>query len=230
MIGNKRILAIIPARGGSKRLPGKNIKPLAGKPLIAWTIDAALKSKYIDRVVVSTDSIEIADVALKFGGEVDMRPEELATDTSTSDEVIKYVVEKLESQKKFYDYVILLQPTSPLRTVTCIDSAFDKMISKNKKAVVSMSRCEHSPLLSNILPADESLSGFLPKHVKSRSQDNPTYYRINGAIYIFSREFVGNIRDIYCNEGIAYISPCNSGVDIDTETDFKYVEFLVNGK
>lgn len=228
MIDNKKILAIIPARGGSKRLPNKNIKLLAGKPLIGWTIEAAKESAFIDDVFVSTDSSEIEAVVKQYDLSCpELRPASLAEDTTTTNDVIKYVVELLERQGKSYDYFILLQPTSPLRNAQEIDCAIEKLYRNNKKTLVSLSVCDHSPLLTNTLPEDENLDGFLKLERNTRSQDMPCYYRINGAIYIFTREFVGRLSDIYCEDGIAYLSERGNDVDIDTLDDFEYAEYLM---
>ncbi|WLS80306.1 acylneuraminate cytidylyltransferase family protein [Erwinia pyri] len=231
MIGGKRILAIVPARKGSKRLKNKNILPLANKPLIAWTLDAANQSKYIDNVFVSTDSQLIADIAITYKTMCPfLRPDKLSDDTATTNDVITHVIQYLESNNDFYDYIILLQPTSPLRTTDDIDASIDKIYKKDKDTLVSLSRCEHSPLLINVLPEDESLKGFLKEENNIRSQDLPTYYRINGSIYIFKRSYVGKISDIYNDKGIAFISAAGSDVDIDNLQDFEYAEYLINKK
>ena len=126
MIGQQRLLAIIPARGGSKRLPRKNILDLSGKPLIAWTIEAALNSKYIDRIVVSTDDQEIANISIKHGAEVPfLRPKSLATDDASSIDTVINVLGEIEIIDQHYEYIVLLQPTSPLRTEIDIDKAIE---------------------------------------------------------------------------------------------------------
>ena len=231
MINHKKILAIIPARAGSKRLKNKNIKDLAGKPLIGWTIEAAKASSFIDEIYVSTDSPAIAKITEDFGISCpELRPAHLAEDSTTTNDVITYVVDLLENKGKSFDYIVLLQPTSPLRDEQEIDNAIVKMIENNKQTLVSLSVCEHSPLLTNILPSDENLAGFLRPELNIRSQDMPVYYRINGAIYIFSRIYVNRLSDIYCENGIAYISKRGSDVDIDTLEDFEYAEFLLMKK
>ena len=129
MINNKRVVAIIPARGGSKRLPRKNVLPLAGKPLIVWSIEAALASVYIDKTIVSTDDAEIAEISRIAGASVPfMRPPELASDTATSADVVMHALDYLDSQNDHYYYSVLLQPTSPLRTNTDIDAALELCI------------------------------------------------------------------------------------------------------
>lgn len=226
MYKGKKVLAIIPARGGSKRLPNKNILPLAGKPLIAWTIEASLESAFIDKVIVSTDSLKIKEIALQYGAEIPfLRPSELATDTADSISVVKHTLDYFNGE---FDYVVLLQPTSPLRTKDDIDNAF-KMLKGNVKSVVSVCETEHSPLWANTLPEDLSMENFIKHEVKNlRSQDLPSFYRLNGAIYISEIEY------LFWNSGFigkltkAFIMKQDRSIDIDTEFDFKLCDFLIH--
>ncbi len=226
-----KILAIIPARGGSKRLPGKNMLELGGKPLIAWTIEEASKSKYISDIIVSTDDEDIARVSEKYGASIPfLRPKELSSDTATTIDAVKHAINYLkENREKEYKYVLLLQPTSPLRIAEDIDNAIELLLEKQADSVISMCECEHSPIWSNMLPNDYNLDGFLRNDYKNvRSQDLPTYYRFNGAIYIANinrllEESVFNFdRDSY-----AYIMPQDRSVDIDSELDFKICQVLI---
>jgi len=226
VINNKKILAVITARAGSKRLPNKNILDLAGKPLIAWTIDEAKKSKYIDELIVSTDSKKIAEISKYYGAEVPfMRPLKLAIDTADSISVLKHSIEFFKNK---FDYILLLQPTSPLRTVKDIDKAI--IILNNKtKAVVSVCETEHSPLWSNTLPEDLSMKNFIRSEVKNkRSQDLPKYYRLNGAIYIAETKYFYKNNGFLGDKTKAYIMSQQNSVDIDTELDFKFCEILIN--
>jgi CMP-N,N'-diacetyllegionaminic acid synthase len=224
MYKSKTFLAIIPARCGSKRLPNKNILNLAGKPLIEWSIDAALKSKYIDKVVVSSDDENILKIA-KNKCNVIKRPKELATDTASTNDIIKHV---LESLKEKYDYIILLQPTSPLRNEKHIDEAIEFLDKKNADAVISVCEMEHSPLWSNTLSDDLSMKNFLKKEALKRSQDLPKFYRINGAIYICKTDKFLEENTLFLKDNIfAYIMDKKYSVDIDDEFDFKFAEFLV---
>ena len=223
MIDDKKLLAIIPARGASKRLPRKNILDLSGKPLVAWTIEAALGSKYIDRVVVSTDDQEIANIAKKYGADIPfIRPSELATDQTTSVDVVLHLLNQLEKIEDKYDYVILLQPTSPLRTAKNIEEAIKLLRTKNSDAVISVCESEHPPLWCNTLPDDMSMDNFLDASVKNkRSQDLPKQYRINGAIYISSVKKLRKENSFFLtNNCIAYIMNQNVSIDIDTVDDF----------
>ncbi|NLS13556.1 acylneuraminate cytidylyltransferase family protein [Vibrio sp. SM6] len=226
MIHGKRVMAIIPARGGSKRLPRKNVLPLAGKPLIGWSIDAALNSKYVDHVFVSTDDQEIAEVARQFGINVpELRPAELATDTASSASVLSYTVEKFGSQ---VDIVVLLQPTSPLRTTEHIDQALDLYMAKQAISVISVTPCEHSPLWANTLPDDFSMEDFLPCHAQTRSQDLKPYYRLNGAVYVIDAQALKDMGSIpYTERTFAYEMGNHVSFDIDQQLDFELAEFFI---
>ncbi len=226
MINNKKILAVITARAGSKRLPNKNILNLAGKPLIAWTIDTAKKTKYIDKLIVSTDSKDIAEISKIHGAEIPfLRPKELANDTADSISVLKHSIEFFNKE---YDYILLLQPTSPLRTTTDINKAIE-MLNQETKAVVSVCETEHSPLWSNTLPKDLSMANFIRPEIKNkRTQDLPKYYRLNGAIYISEIDYFYQNNGFIGNKTRAYIMSQQNSVDIDTELDFMFCEVLIN--
>lgn len=223
-------IAIIPARGGSKRLPRKNVLDLAGKPLIAWTIAAGLESKFVKRVMVSTDDEEIARISRQYGADVPfMRPETLAQDASASIDVLKYTLQELQRRGESYDYVLLLQPTSPLRSAAHIDSAIELLLAKQADAVVSVTELDHPIEWNNTLPENLSLDGFLPARFKGvRSQDFPKRYRINGAIYIsrVARMFAENAM-VYDGNAYAYIMDRQFSIDIDDETDFLLARVLV---
>jgi CMP-N,N'-diacetyllegionaminic acid synthase len=225
---NKTFLAIIPARGGSKRLPRKNVLDLIGKPLIAWTIEAAMKSQYIDKVVVSSDDDEILDIAEQYGSDTIERPEDLASDTASSFDAIKHTIENIES----YDYVVLLQPTSPLRTEEHIDKAIELLEIKNADAIVSVCEMEHSPLWSNTLSNDGNMNCFIREEVKNKcSQDLETYYRLNGAIYICRTTKLLEEKSFFIADNIyAYVMDRESSVDIDEAMDFKLAEMLMKEK
>ena len=223
MVGSKRLLAVIPARGGSKRLPRKNVLDLAGKPLIAWTIQEALNCKYIDQVIVSTDDKEISDISKEYGADVPFfRPSELATDEAKTVDVVLHLLDELEKVGERYDYIILLQPTSPLRTAQNIDESVELLQMKNSDAVISVCESEHPPLWCNVLPDDMSMDNFLDESVKNkRSQDLSKQYRINGAIYISSVKKLKKENSFFLsNNCIAYIMKQNVSIDIDTIDDF----------
>ena len=225
MVGSKRLLAVIPARGGSKRLPRKNVLDLAGKPLIAWTIQEALNCKYIDQVIVSTDDKEISDISKEYGADVPFfRPSELATDEAKTVDVVLHLLDELEKVGERYDYIILLQPTSPLRTAQNIDESVELLQMKNSDAVISVCESEHPPLWCNVLPDDMSMDNFLDESVKNkRSQDLSKQYRINGAIYISSVKKLKKENSFFLsNNCIAYIMKQNVSIDIDTRDDFDF--------
>jgi len=225
MYKNKRFLAIIPARGGSKRLPNKNILPLKNKPLIVWSIESSLNSEYLDSTVVTTDSNEILDISKKYNVPVILRPKDLSTDTSPT---IDAVIHTLSKVKEKFDYVVLLQPTSPLRTAKHINEAIEFLIEKNADAVVSVCETGHSPLWANKLDEDLSMKGFLDKAISNkRSQDLSTYYRINGAIYISDVKRLLKEKSFFLKENIyAYKMDKKTSLDIDEEIDFRLAELL----
>lgn len=223
---DKSFLAIIPARGGSKRLPRKNVLNLAGKPLIAWTIESGLKSRYIDKVVVSSDDDEIIKISQNYGSEIIRRPVELASDTATTFDAIRHAIENTESE---YDYTVLLQPTSPLRDEKHIDEAIELLMLKNADAVISVSEMDHNPLWSNTLPEDGDMSRFLRDGIKNkRSQDLEKYYRLNGAIYICKTERLLEEKTFFIKDNIvAFRMVVEASVDIDKAIDFKLASLLI---
>ncbi len=226
-------LAIIPARGGSKRLPKKNVKELNGKPLITWTIDAALASPNVSKVVVSTDDNDIAEVSVSSGAEVPfIRPYNLSTDTANTVDVIKHTIDFYAKNGQFFDFIILLQPTSPLRGSADITNAIELLKEKSADAIISVCEVEHSPLWSNTIPLTGSLKSFIKDEVKNiRSQDLATYYRLNGAIYIVETTKFVEQNSLFLNDNIyAYKMNVQNSVDIDNETDFSYAEFLIESQ
>ena len=222
---NKTFLAIIPARGGSKRLPRKNILDLCGKPLISYSIEAGLKSKYISKVIVSSDDNEILTISKECGAETINRPEYLANDTATTFDALEHTINSLEK----YDYIVLLQPTSPLRNEKHIDEAIELLNEKDADAIISVCETEHSPLWCNTLDEELNMSNFLPKEVlNKRSQDLPKYYRINGAIYICKTEELLKNKSFFLKDKVfAYIMDKKDSVDIDEEIDFKLAQFCL---
>ncbi|UOB52338.1 cytidylyltransferase domain-containing protein [Acinetobacter junii] len=232
MIGQYRVTALIPARGGSKRLPRKNVKLLGDKPLIAWSIEAALASKYIDRVIVSTDDDEIKQVSEQYGAEVPfLRPEHLSNDHASSFDVIKHSIRFVRLDQE-NELIVLLQPTSPLRLVSEIDAALEFFLTKNAKGVVSISETEHSPMWSNTLPENGCMSDFIRPEVQGkRSQDLPKFYRLNGSIYIYEILTLLEKGHIFFNENVyGFETSLETSVDIDTALDFKIAEGILRDK
>lgn len=220
-------IAIIPARGGSKRLPGKNIRTLAGKPLIAWTIEAALKSEIYDHVFVNTDCKVIADTALQAGAEVPfLRPEYLSGDEATTDDVVAHFVKWYEKEfSAVVNTVSILQPTSPLRGAAHIKEAWKLFHEKGAGAVVSVCELEYPWQFINQLDDSRCMDGFLNPEDMKRSQDLKPYYRLNGAIYLIKREYVGRLKNLYGKDTFAYVMPIMESIDIDTMKDFMLAEF-----
>lgn len=222
-------IAVIPARSGSKGLKDKNIKLLNGKPLIWYSIQAAIVSGCFDEVMVSTDSEKYAEIARECGASVPfLRSEAMSGDKASSWDTVQEVLNNYRSLGKEFDMVMLLQPTSPLRTSDDIKNAFAILEEKNADSVVGVCEMDHSPLWSNVLPENGCLNGFIRPEVKESSgrQSLPTYYRINGAIYLTKiTDKLGN--DLYSDSGYAYIMEKDKSIDIDTELDFRMAEFLI---
>lgn len=224
-----KVLGVIPARSGSKGVPRKNIRIVAGKPLIAWTIEQARRSKMLDKFIVSTDDKKIAAVAEKFGTEVSfLRPAKLAADSAKSVEVIIHALNWFKENGEFFDIVVLLQPTTPLRKPTDIDNAIT-MLLKNKKAkaIVSLCESERSPLWANTLPANGCMKNFLKQQSNKPRQELPVFYRINGVVFVAYSDYLRQKRSFYTRNTFAYIMPAERSVDIDSELDFQIAEALL---
>jgi len=230
--GGSDIVALIPARGGSKGIPRKNIKLMAGKPMIAWTIEAAKRSQNLRRVVVSTDDVEIASVARDFGAEVPfMRPPELATDSATGLSVTMHFLDWMDRNDRLPDYVMELQPTTPLRLDCDIDAAILLANQRQARAVVGV--CELSsdaahPWLAKSLRSDGSIQDFLPqkKSVVQR-QDLPSVYTINGAIFLYRTLDLQRSQDYYPPGTLGYVMPASRSIDVNTPFDFHLVELIL---
>lgn len=221
------MLAIIPARGGSKGLPGKNIKELHGKPLIAYSIETALNSKYVTSVFVSTDDEEIAKIARFFGAQCPwLRPAHLATDDALAVDTYIHVIDKLESlgSDKIENFIVL-QPTSPLRTAEDINNAVEMFITKNADSVISYTEDEKPINWSKYVEKDNRLTNIFPESIKNRQSLKKTYHP-NGAIYVFATKLIRE-KKYYSNNTFAYLMDRKKSIDIDTLDDFLYAEFLL---
>ena len=226
MIGDMSILAVIPARGGSKGVLRKNVRDLAGKPLIAWTIEEAGKSAYIDRLVVSTEDQEIADISAQWGGEVPfLRPYDLARDDTPG---IAPVIHMLTTIRPQYDLVVLLQPTSPLRAVEDIDGAIELLYNQKAKACVSVVEPDKSPYWMFSLDAKNQLVPLLEGDYACR-QDIPVAYALNGAVYVAEVSWLLQNNTFLSPETCAYIMPQERSLDIDTETDLAISAIILSG-
>lgn len=222
-------IAIIPARSGSKGLKDKNIKLLNGKPLLAYSIEAAKKSDLFDEIFVSTDSERYAEIARNFGASVPfLRSEELSSDTASSWDVVKDALLNYKKSGKEFDTITLLQPTSPLRSCYDIIIGYQKLEKENANAVIAVCEVDHSPLWCNTLPENNSLDGFLNQDlVKKPRQSLPTYYRINGALYIVKTEYLMSTDNIYEKKCFAIVMPKENSVDIDDRMDFIIAETIL---
>lgn len=224
-----RNIAIIPARSGSKGLKNKNIKMLNNKPLIAYSIEAAIDSNLFDEIYVSTDSNEYATIARKYGASVPfLRDSKLATDTSSSWDVVRDAVRNYKRMGEKFDTITLLQPTSPLRNATDIINGFKVFESKEALSVVAVCEVDHSPLWCNVLPSDGSLENFIDNDlVNLPRQELPSYYRINGALYIIDETQLMSGKDIYSSKSYGVIMTKENSIDIDELIDFQIAEVLM---
>lgn len=224
----EKILAIIPARSGSKGIEDKNIRILNGKPLIAYTVEAALKSEVFEDIVVSTDSEKYKKISEEYGAWVPfLRSKELAQDESSTNDVVEEVLIKLKDAGKEYDSLMILQPTSPLRDEEDIRNSVKLFHEKKANSVISMCECDHSPLFMKLLDEENKLDGFLSNLNKVRRQDLKQFYRLNGAIYLSEVDYFLENKDFYKENSYAYIMDKSHSADIDDIDDFIYVELFM---
>ena len=220
MFNGRKILGIIPARGGSKGIPHKNIVDLCGKPLISYTIEAGLKSNYIDYLMVSTDDNEIASLSKELGAQIPfLRPKEFASDKAKTLDAVLHATNNLYDMGMVFDDLVLLQPTQPLRTAEDIDRAIEKYFENGCKDLASVSEVDDNPILIRFIKNDE-LIPILNMSSTCRRQDMPKYYRVNGCIYI------NNIRNLNENTSfndniIPYIMKKEHSIDIDDYFDLE---------
>jgi CMP-N-acetylneuraminic acid synthetase len=223
-------IAVIPARAGSKRLKNKNLKILHHKSLIEWTILAAIEANVFERIIVSTDSEQIAAVAREAGAEVTtLRPASLACDASTPVEVALDLLNSLEPEH--YTTLTWLQPTSPLRTAEDIVAAHQVFKKHQADCVISVCECEHSPLWAGQLSEDNNMRDFIETKINTqRSQDLPNYFRLNGAIYIVDTKKFIQQQSFFLSgdKSFAYKMPQQRSIDIDTQWDFDLAEFILS--
>lgn len=214
-------LAVITARSGSVRLPGKNVRPLNGKPLMAWSALAARESSLFKKIMLSTDSPDYAAIGEEYGAEVPwLRAPGLAGDEVSSIDVIIDILNRFSDEGRHFSHITLLQPTSPLRTATDIIAAWKLMQQKRAGAIVSVSECEHPPQWSNTLPKDLSMKDFITPEALVLRHKLEKHYRVNGAIYMAETSLFRKHRSFFTPHTYAYVMPQERSVDIDTETDF----------
>jgi len=217
MINGRRVIGVIPARGGSKGLPGKNIRPLCGRPLIAWTIEAARASRYLDEIVLSSDDERIIAVARLWGCSAPfVRPAELAQDDSPSVDAVIHALSQLPG----YEYVVMLQPTSPLRTSSDIDACIE-LSEESGSASVSVTENPKSPYWMYTIDAYGRMHPVLSRPEGfHRRQDLPRTYLLNGAVYVSGSSRLQEVRSFIDSETVAYVMPHRRSTDIDTLDDF----------
>lgn len=228
MYKDKKILAVIPARGGSKGVPKKNIINVGGYPLIKYTIDCGKYSKYLDRVIVSTEDLLIKKVTEENGGVVPfLRPQELAEDTSKTIDCIVHAVDTLKTMGEKYDYVVILQNTVPLRKSWHVDEAIEKIIDSNETSLVSISEVEEHPILMRTLNEDETVKNLLHMNSTMRRQDFPKFYKVDGAIYIQKIDENFNLETSLNDGKLGYVMEKKYTTDIDNYIDIKIVEYYL---
>ena len=223
-------IAIIPARSGSKGLPNKNIKTLCQKPLIAYSIEAAIESGMFDTIHVSTDSEVYAQIAREHGADVPfLRSAEMSTDKADSWDAVEEVLRNYEKLGKKFDTLTLLQPTSPLRGESDIKNAFELFEEKSANAIISVCEADHPPMWFHVLEEDGGMSDFANKGDEGKQrQDFAAYYRINGAVYLLDvNYFMENHRNIFRDRVFAYIMDKRASVDIDDQVDFDIAEAIM---
>lgn len=228
MYKGKSVFCVIPARAGSKGLPGKNIKNLNGKPLIAYTIEQAKNSKYIDRVIVSTESLDIADISREYGAEVPfMRPKKLASDKSSIFNVLLHAIKWMEEKEKYsFDILVLLHATAPLRTIEDIDNSIKLLVDKNADNVFSVTEAHRNPYFNMV-----EVHGKMVRRVKESNcvnrQSAPQVFDMNASIYVWWKDIFKKKKCTFLKRSQFYIMPKERSIDIDDCLDFKIAEMLL---
>lgn len=231
MKNGKKIVAIITARSGSKGVPDKNIKELNGKPMMAYSIESAVQSGIFDRIIVSTDSEKYAEIAKAYGATVmGLRPPELSQDDTKSVDALLYELQKLEENGECFDCFMLLQPTSPLRTVKNIIESVDLFFEKDAYSILGVREVDHPPEWS--CPLDETLDlTILQKQIKAtRRQDSPKYYQLNGAIYFVDCNHFRESKSLFDEKAFAYVMEKRESIDVDDIYDFMLVDVILKQK
>ena len=227
---NGIVLGLIPARGGSKGIPGKNIRLINNKPLIAYSIECGLLSPSIDRLILSTDNETIAEVAKKYGAEVPfLRPSELATDDAPTMPVIEHAIIKCETYfQKMISFIVLLEPTAPLRILEDIENAINLFQENDCDAVLSAHPTRANPYFKLISINNHFYEPFISAGEQhTRRQDAPIVFELNPAVWVYSRKAVMEEKSRIPKRSIVYQVPAERSLDIDTENDLQYLEFLL---
>ncbi|TAL24613.1 MAG: acylneuraminate cytidylyltransferase family protein [Nitrospirae bacterium] len=226
------ILCVIPARGGSKGLPGKNIKKISGKPLIAYSIEQAKRSRYIDRVIISTENRKIANIARQCGAEVPfMRPKKLATDDCSIIDVLLHAMEWMENRGKFkFNILVLLHATAPLRTIEDIDNSIKLLVTKNADNVFSVTEAHRNPYFNMVEIHEDGAVGLVKKAGFVTRQSAPPVFDMNASIYVWWKDVLRKKKSVFLKKSHVYIMPRERSVDIDDYLDFRIAEMLIKEK
>ena len=226
------ILGLILARGGSKGIPRKNVVPLAGKPLISWTIEAALQSKSFSRLIVSTDNEEIAEVSRNYGAEVPfMRPAELSQDNSSGYDATIHALDWMKENGGEPDYVFILQPTSPLRTADDIRGAIDLGLSQKAEAVIGVTEASPHPYLARTMSSEGVLGYLIEVNPKPTSRhDYPQAWSINGAVYLTTVESLRRTRTFQPPGTLGFVMPVERSIDIDSPWELHLTELILRNQ
>lgn len=229
IFNSHRCLGIITARSGSKGVPNKNIRNLCGKPLINYTVEVGLSCPFIDSLMVTTDSHEIAAVAKSAGAEVPfLRPQNLALDYSLQEDVILHTMDWYEENREKFDFICLLQPTEPLRSVKTLNKAFETLFASNSDGIMSVTKAEANPTNSNLLPISGTFKGFInEQNYVSNRQEAPNYYRLNGLVAISRWESFRKYATFAHDKALTMIVDSVEGLDIDNPVDFILAEALI---
>lgn len=224
-----KILGTICARGGSKEVKNKNIRELAGKPLIAYTIECLKKWKKADRIVCSTDSEKIAEIARLYGAETPfLRPKELATDNAPKLNVIQHAVKFCEEKNKTkYDIIVDLDPTAPLRNQKFLEESFKKFLASGANNLYSVCKARKNPYFNMVELDENGYAHLCKKSSVACRQEAKAVYELNASIYIYNRDFLLNTNSLHSDKTVIYEMPDVASVDIDSELDFQFVEFLL---
>lgn len=227
MFEDNKILAVIPARGGSKGVPRKNVRDLGGKPLLAWTIEAAQKSKYIDKMILSSDDEEIISVAQAYGCDVPfVRPAELAQDATPGIDVVLHAIQQCPE----YSHILLLQPTSPFRTHEHIDTLIEYFFKNCFQCSVSVTNPEKHPYWMFKMTPEKILEPFSEEKIPSNRQSLPSVYVLNGAMYLAEISFLLETKSFLSKKTTAFLMKQEHSLDIDTELDLKIANYLIKNK
>lgn len=229
MYKNNKVLCVIPARSGSKGLPGKNIKKLLGKPLIAYTIEHAKESKYIDRIIVSTDDLTIAAIAKRYGAEIPfLRPKALARDSAGTVDVLLHAMDLMEKKESFtFDILVLLHATTPLRTPDDIDNCIDLLVDKNADSVFSVTESHRNPYFNMIEIDKDKKVSLVKKGAFLTRQSCPQVFDMNSSIYVWRKEALKKKRGIFLKKSRIYVMPKERSIDIDDYFDFEIAKILM---